>query len=111
MGRAPRAIRGEALCRQGYATEGLTLLEAHLSDLTADHYEYDPRLAWLRAITGNCALDAGGASGARRDAAQRRATELATLARETFARQPGVSGYYKAPYHQLAKRLGGRQRG
>ena len=57
---------------------------------------YHPHVAYWRAVTGSCALDAGN---------QRRATELAELARHAFTQQPGVSRYYKAPLLTLEKRL------
>ena len=69
-------------------------------------FPQDPSVAWARAKAGLCALQAG-----RRN----EATRLASLARAAFERQPGVSGFYKAPLAELDRVLaagasrGGRQ--
>jgi serine/threonine-protein kinase len=86
-----RLLRGAALCGLGKPAEGLPLLETYTEAVARESYDYNPRVAYWRATTGLCALDAG---------SRQRAVELAALAREAFMRQPGVSPYYKA---QLAK--------
>jgi hypothetical protein len=94
-----RLLRGEALCALGRSREGLPLMETHTQKLAEDSSAVHPALAQWRATTGLCALDAGNRS---------RAMELAELARQAFARQPGVSPYYKAPLLTLEKRLARR---
>jgi tetratricopeptide (TPR) repeat protein len=91
-----RLLRGAALCGLGKPAEGLPLLEKYTDVVAREAYAYHPRLAYWRATTGLCALDAGD---------RRRAVELAASAREAFARQPGVSLYYKARLAQLDRRL------
>lgn len=91
-----RLLRGAALCALGRSREGLPLMETHTQKLAEDSSAVHPELAQWRAAAGLCALDAGN---------QRRATELAELARQAFTRQQGVSPYYKAPLLALEKGL------
>jgi hypothetical protein len=92
-------LRGEILCAQGYRSDGLALLETYLQDEQRIAYEHAPDLARARAVAGQCAL----ANGQRK-----RATELADLARASFAAQPNVSPYFKRALEQLDRRLGTR---
>jgi serine/threonine-protein kinase len=91
-----RLLRGAALCALGRAREGLPLMETHTDAAARESYAYHPHVAYWRATTGLCALDAGDRG---------RAVELAALAREAFTRQPGVSPYYKAQLAQLNRKL------
>ena len=92
-----RLLRGAALCALGRSLEGLPLMETHTDAVARESYAYHPHLAYWRATTGLCALDAGDRG---------RAVELAALAREAFMRQPGVSPYYKTQLALLDRRLG-----
>ena len=94
-----KLLRGAALCGLGKARDGLPLMETHTEKFAEESFAYHPHVAHWRAVTGLCALDAGN---------QRRAMELAELARQAFTQQPGVSPYYKAPLFTLEKRLAGR---
>jgi tetratricopeptide (TPR) repeat protein len=94
-----KLLRGAALCALGRAREGLPLMETYTEKFAEESFAYHPHVAHWRAVTGLCALDAGN---------ERRATELAELARRAFTQQPGVSPYYKAPLLTLEKRLGRR---
>ena len=90
-------LRGAALCALGRAGEGLPLMETYTEKFAEQSFAYHPYVAYWRAVTGSCALDAGN---------ERRAVELAQLARRAFTEQPEVSPYYKAPLLALEKRLG-----
>jgi eukaryotic-like serine/threonine-protein kinase len=92
-------LRGAALCALGRAREGLPLMETYTETFAEESFAYHPHVAYWRAVTGSCALDAGN---------PRRAMELAESARQAFTRQPGVSPYYKAPLLKLEKRLARR---
>ena len=89
-------LRGAALCGVGQARDGLPLLETYTEHFAEQSFAHHPAVAHWRAVAGLCALDAGN---------PQRATGLADSARQAFARQPGVSPYYKAPLLDLEKRL------
>ncbi len=92
----PNVTRGLLWCRTGQYERGLSTLDKASRLRVAYAFAHDPGLARLRAQTGLCALQAG-----RRADAQR----LATLAREAFVRQPGVSDFYKGPLAELERQL------
>lgn len=93
------SLRARALCVGGSAAQGWPLMEDKLAEAARERYTYSPQIARWRALTGQCALDAG---------SRQRAVELARLAREAFTRQPQVSPYYKAPLLELERRLATR---
>jgi eukaryotic-like serine/threonine-protein kinase len=95
--RNPTVTRGVLWCRLGQHTRGLDLLEKAIAFRSEYVFPYDPGLAWLRAQTGQCALQAKH----RADAVR-----LARLSREAFTRQNNVSQYYKAPLRELEVSLG-----
>jgi len=93
----PRMVRGAALCAAGQVRQGLAMIETHVNILAPNHYPYDPRLAYWRALAGLCALRAG---------SRQRATEFFRLSRAAFVEQPNISPSLKAPHFELATRLG-----
>jgi hypothetical protein len=93
----PNVTRGLLWCRLGQHARGLKLLEKAIERRSEYAFPYDPGLAWLRAQTGQCALQAKH----RADAVR-----LARLSREAFTRQNNVSQYYKAPLRELEVSLG-----
>ena len=89
---------GELNCAEGDVRSGLRNLADALDALDASgEYAHSPTTARVRAVMGQCAL---------RAADQRLARRMARLARESFAEQPAVSAYYKAPLFELERSLG-----
>ncbi len=64
--------------------------------MARDNYEHSPYLAYLRSVTGLCALAHG---------QRARAVEQARLAHASFEAQPGVSPYFKRPLAKLEQLL------
>ena len=95
------AARAAALCAVGEAASGLAIFDKALTRLSAQQYEFSPRLAYWRARMGLCALQAGDL---------RRAREASSLASTAMSRQPMVSAHFKAPILQLASLLQGGDR-
>ena len=95
-----RSVQGQALCELGRSLAGLALLEAHLSDVTEQWYEYDPDIARVRGVAGLCALKAG---------KRKRAMELADLAHEAFLNEPKVAAYFRRPSEVLDRALQSRR--
>lgn len=95
-----RSVQGQALCELGRSVAGLALLEAHLSDVAEQWYEYDPDIARVRGVAGLCALKAG---------KRKRAMELADLAHEAFLNEPKVAAYFRRPSELLARALQSRR--
>ena len=91
-----RMVQGAALCELGRAVAGLASLEAFLSDVTAQWYEYDPDIARVRGVAGLCALKAG---------KRKRAVELADLAHEALMHEPKVASYFRMPSERLDRTL------
>jgi tetratricopeptide (TPR) repeat protein len=90
-------IRGNALCGLGQWKSAWPLFDKGLLRLEANNSPNMPRLARWRAIAGLCKMAAGDKTVAM---------EMARLARDAFAAQPGVSPYFKAPLIKLERKLG-----
>ena len=91
------ALEGETLFRLGRTREAMHVLSSALAAfLVDDDFPQAPDRARLQAVTGLCALALGDRQAAAAHAAQ---------AQAAFEHQPEVSGWYKAPYLELADAL------
>ena len=78
------------------ARAGWAGLEREIQTFAPVFYEGAPYIAWLRSLSGLCALSLGDVATATRRAAE---------ARAAFGAQPGVSPFYKAPLARLEQSL------
>lgn len=90
------ALRAEALCGAGRATEGLPMMRDAIAARAGCADANDPTLARHRAVAGLCALAIGD---------RRHAEAMACESRAGFTAQPGVSPWFKEPLARLESAL------
>jgi tetratricopeptide (TPR) repeat protein len=94
---SPAFVRAAARCQSPMAAEGLRGLDELTSKAVRVQHVHSPQVAYLRALSGLCALRLGN---------RPRAAELARAARAAFIAQPQVNDYYRRPLVHLERRLG-----